>query len=41
MAEMPTAGDPAPAFEGVDQTGATVRLGDFAGRPLALYFYPE
>ncbi len=40
MAEMPTPGDPAPAFEGRDQHGETVRLADFAGHPLALYFYP-
>ena len=40
MADMPAPGDPAPDFEGRDQTGQTVRLGDFAGQPLALYFYP-
>ncbi|MBC13890.1 MAG: thioredoxin-dependent thiol peroxidase [Rhodothermaceae bacterium] len=38
---MPAPGDLAPAFEGIDQTGATVRLDDFAGKPLALYFYPK
>ncbi|MAQ92981.1 MAG: thioredoxin-dependent thiol peroxidase [Rhodothermaceae bacterium] len=38
---MPAPGDLAPAFEGIDQTGATVRLADFAGKPLALYFYPK
>ena len=41
MPEMPQPGDPAPDFEAPDQTGATVRLADFAGRPLALYFYPK
>lgn len=41
MADMPTPGDPAPPFEGTDQNGDTVRLADFAGRPLALYFYPK
>jgi peroxiredoxin Q/BCP len=41
MAEMPAPGDPAPPFEGTDQNGDTVRLADFAGRPLALYFYPK
>ncbi|WP_412067435.1 thioredoxin-dependent thiol peroxidase [Rubrivirga sp. IMCC43871] len=41
MADMPAAGDPAPGFTGTDQSGATVRLADFAGRPLALYFYPK
>ena len=38
---MPVPGDPAPPFEGVDQHGDTVRLQDFAGRPLALYVYPK
>lgn len=41
MAEMPQKGDRAPDFSGTDQTGATVRLDDFEGRPLALYFYPK
>ena len=34
-------GDAAPPFEGTAQNGQTVRLSDFAGRPLALYFYPK
>ncbi|HEY7837646.1 MAG TPA: peroxiredoxin [Terriglobales bacterium] len=34
-------GQKLPAFTGVDQNGATVRLQDFAGRPLVLYFYPR
>lgn len=29
------------AFTGVDQNGATIRLQDFAGKPLVLYFYPR
>ncbi|MGB3541558.1 thioredoxin-dependent thiol peroxidase [Rubrivirga sp.] len=41
MSEMPSVGDPAPSFEGVDQDGNTVRLQDFEGRPIALYFYPK
>ena len=41
MADMPAPGDPAPAFQGTDQSGVPVRLADFAGRPLALYFYPK
>ena len=34
-------GTKAPAFEGETQDGNTVRLADFAGRKLALYFYPK
>jgi peroxiredoxin Q/BCP len=34
-------GDPAPDFALPDQTGATVALGDFRGRTLLVYFYPE
>ena len=34
-------GDPAPDFALADQTGATVALGDFRGRTLLVYFYPE
>lgn len=34
-------GDPAPKFEGVTQDGSTVRLADFVGRKLVLYFYPK
>ena len=41
MPEMPGPGDRAPDFAAPDQTGATVRLSDFAGRPLALYVYPK
>ena len=41
MADRPAPGDPAPPFQGVDQNGDTVRLQDFAGRSLALYFYPK
>lgn len=31
----------APSFEGVDQEGRTVKLSDFSGRKLVLYFYPK
>ncbi|HPJ77288.1 MAG TPA: thioredoxin-dependent thiol peroxidase [Prolixibacteraceae bacterium] len=34
-------GDPAPHFEGVDQDGKTVKLTDFKGKKLILYFYPK
>jgi peroxiredoxin Q/BCP len=34
-------GDPAPDFQGITQDGTTVRLSDFAGRKLVLYFYPK
>ena len=34
-------GDPAPDFELLDQHGQTMRLADFAGRTLLLYFYPK
>jgi len=31
----------APVFEGIDQNGNTVNLGDFTGRKVVLYFYPK
>jgi peroxiredoxin Q/BCP len=34
-------GDEAPAFSLLDQRGNTVRLEDFGGRKLLVYFYPE
>ena len=34
-------GDKAPAFEGIDQNGEPIKLSDFSGRKLALYFYPK
>lgn len=34
-------GDPAPPFELQDQHGNTVRLQDFRGRKLLVYFYPR
>lgn len=37
---MPNVGDPAPLFEGVIQEGETLRLSDFRGKKVALYFYP-
>jgi len=35
------AGDAAPPFELLDQHGKTVRLEDFRGRKVLVYFYPE
>ena len=34
-------GDPAPDFESLDQRGDTVKLSDFRGRKVILYFYPK
>lgn len=36
-----SAGDPAPAFQGTDQRGNTVRLSDYRGQKVVLYFYPK
>jgi thioredoxin-dependent peroxiredoxin len=41
LADIPKAGDIAPAFEGTDQDGKDVKLSDFAGKNLLLYFYPK
>ena len=34
-------GDLAPEFEAVTDTGNTVRLSDFSGKRVVLYFYPK
>jgi peroxiredoxin Q/BCP len=34
-------GSAAPMFEGTDQNGKTIRLSDFSGRKVILYFYPK
>ncbi|HYF32103.1 MAG TPA: thioredoxin-dependent thiol peroxidase [Chitinophagaceae bacterium] len=34
-------GDKAPSFSGKDQDGNTVKLSDFKGKKVVLYFYPE
>ncbi len=41
MAQSIEVGSKAPDFALPDQDGHTVRLGDFAGRALVLYFYPK
>ena len=38
---MITEGETAPEFELQSDSGATVRLSDFKGRPVVLYFYPR
>ena len=38
---LPTRGEKAPEFTTVDDTGASVRLADFRGRWVALFFYPK
>lgn len=35
------AGNKAPSFSGKDQEGKTVKLADFKGKKLAIYFYPQ
>lgn len=34
-------GDKAPEFQGIDQNGNTVKLADFKGKKVVLYFYPK
>jgi peroxiredoxin Q/BCP len=31
----------APGFEGIDQNGKTIKLSDFTGKKVVLYFYPK
>jgi len=38
---MLTKGDEAPAFELQDQRGRKVRLADFRGRKVLIYFFPK
>lgn len=40
MAEL-REGMKAPYFEGTDQNGETIKLSDFTGKKLVLYFYPK
>ena len=34
-------GDKAPEFEGKDQNGNTIKLSDYKGKKLVMYFYPK
>ena len=38
---MLKSGDKAPDFEGRDHTGQTVKLSDYKGKTLVLWFYPK
>lgn len=38
---MPKVGEQAPLFEAVSQNNEPVRLADYAGRKVILYFYPK
>lgn len=41
MSEMPKAGDLAPDFSLPSDSGETVRLSDYRGKRVVLYFYPK
>lgn len=34
-------GQSAPWFEGIDQSGKTIKLSDYSGKKIVLYFYPK
>lgn len=34
-------GDKAPSFEALDQAGNTIKLSDYAGKKLVVFFYPK
>jgi peroxiredoxin Q/BCP len=40
MSDILEPGFTAPDFDGTDQDGKRIRLSDFAGKPVVLYFYP-
>lgn len=42
LADMPKVGDVAPAFQGTDQNGNTIKSSDIVGKKIVLlYFYPK
>jgi peroxiredoxin Q/BCP len=38
---MPTIGETAPDFQLMDEEGKPVKLSDYRGKKVALYFYPD
>jgi thioredoxin-dependent peroxiredoxin len=38
---MPRAGDPAPPFASVNESGTNVQLSDYRGQWVVLFFYPK
>ena len=38
---MPRAGDAAPPFTSVNESGASVQLSDYRGQWVVLFFYPK
>ena len=41
MADLLREGQTAPDFNSVDQNGMSVKLSDFRGKPVVVYFYPK
>ncbi|MHB9023388.1 MAG: thioredoxin-dependent thiol peroxidase [Armatimonadota bacterium] len=41
MSTMPSAGQPAPEFTAVTESGQTISLADYRGKWIILYFYPK
>jgi peroxiredoxin Q/BCP len=41
LAPIVEEGKPAPDFELTSDSGDTVRLSDFRGKPVVVYFYPK
>jgi peroxiredoxin Q/BCP len=39
--KLPQPGDPAPEFEALTDTGQSIKLSDYQGKNVVLYFYPR
>jgi peroxiredoxin Q/BCP len=39
--KLPEVGQPAPEFESLDDSGETIKLSDYRGKEVVLYFYPR